>query len=72
MKLLCVVTGLVRGGAETQVKQIAIGLAQRGWQIEIASLLPPQAYVEELALAGVAVHSLGMRRGIPDPRAICA
>ena len=33
-------------------------------------MLPPQAFTEELAAAGIPVVTLNMRRGVPDPRAV--
>ncbi|MER3479063.1 MAG: glycosyl transferase family 1 [Meiothermus sp.] len=63
-------TGLAYGGAETQLVRLATRLKARGWDVRVVSMLPPQAYVEELESAGIPVDSLGMRRGVPDPRAI--
>lgn len=34
------------------------------------SMLPPQAFTEELAAAGIPLATLNMRRGVPDPRAV--
>lgn len=62
-------TGLARGGAEVQVLLLAKGLKQRGWTVSVESMLPPQAFTEDLAACGIPVCPLGMRRGIPDPRA---
>ena len=69
-KILFVSTGLAYGGAETQLKEVAIRLKQRGWGVRVVSLLPPAAYVEELQQAGIHVDSLQMRRKVPDPRAL--
>lgn len=63
-------TGLARGGAETQVLMLALGLHQRGWQVAVESLLPPQAFTGELQQSGIPVVSLGMRPGVPNPAAI--
>lgn len=64
------ITSLAYGGAETQLVRVASRLKQRGWEVRIVTLIPPQAYVEELESAGIPVTTLGMRRKIPDPRAI--
>ncbi|MGC9970679.1 MAG: glycosyltransferase [Bryobacteraceae bacterium] len=56
-------TNLARGGAEAQVVQLAAGLGQRGWDVNIISMLAPSAFEEELAAAGVPVFSLRMRPG---------
>lgn len=69
-RLLLVITTLDRGGAETQVAAIALGLRARGWDVTVASLLPPGAIGEQLRAAGLPVHSLDMVRGRPDPRSI--
>ena len=70
MRLLKLITNLAFGGAETQLKELALRLKQRGWEVIIVSLLPAQAYVGELETAGVPLYSLQMRRKIPDPRAL--
>ncbi len=62
-------TGLARGGAETQVFLLASGLKRRGWQVRVVSMVPPEDFVEELEGEGIPVSSLGMVRGVPDPRA---
>lgn len=58
-------TNLARGGAETQVALLAQALARRGYEASVVSLLAPSAFTEELA-----PHSLGMRAGAADPRAL--
>lgn len=70
MRLLMVITTLDRGGAETQVAALAGGWHARGWQVEVVSLLPAGAVGAQVLAAGIPVHSLGMRRGQADPRAI--
>ncbi len=69
-KILFVTTGLAYGGAETQLKELAIRLKRRGWSVRIASMLPPAAYVDELQQAGIPIDNLHMRRKVPDPRAL--
>lgn len=63
-------TGLAYGGAETQLVNLATMLKERGWDVRIISMLPPQAFTEELAAAGIPIATLNMRRGVPDPRAV--
>jgi glycosyltransferase involved in cell wall biosynthesis len=70
LKILKVATGLAYGGAETQLKNVALRLKQRGWSLSVVSMLPPRAYVEELEAAGICVYNLRMRRKVPDPRAV--
>ncbi len=69
-KAVFLVTGLAYGGAETQLVRLAIRFKARGWDVIVVAMLPPKAYVEELEKVGIPVHSLNIRRRIPDPRAI--
>jgi len=70
MKLLFLITGLAFGGAETQLVNLAISLKKRGWEVRVVSMLPPQAFTEELKEAGIPLSTLNMRRGVADPRAV--
>lgn len=63
-------TGLAYAGAETQLVRIAVRLKARNWDVRIISMLPPAAYVQELQDAGIEIHSLGMRPGLPDPKGL--
>ncbi len=58
------------GGAEEQVMLLSLGLRVRGWCLKIVSLLPPSPLSAELENSDIPIASLGMRRGVPDPRAI--
>jgi len=69
-RLCFLITDLDYGGAETQLVRLAGRLRERGWEVSVISMMPAEAYQEELAAAGIALCSLGMRRGVPDPRAI--
>ena len=62
-------TNLARGGAESQVAQLAAALRRRGWEASVVSLLAPTAHTEALAAAGVPVFTAAMLPGRPDPRA---
>jgi glycosyltransferase involved in cell wall biosynthesis len=70
MKIAFLITGLNYGGAETQLVHLATRLKKRGWDVQVISMIPPVAYVEELKRAGIHVYSLEMRRGVPDPRGL--
>jgi glycosyltransferase involved in cell wall biosynthesis len=70
VRMMKVATGLAYGGAETQLKNLALRLKQRGWSLSVVSMLPPKAYVDELESAGICVYNLRMRRKVPDPRAL--
>jgi glycosyltransferase involved in cell wall biosynthesis len=57
------------GGAERQVMLLARGLSCRGWRVSVVALSGtggPAA--EELRDCGVGYLSLGMRKGLADPR----
>lgn len=69
-RILMVATDLTFGGAETQVMRLAGEFKARNWQVSVACLVGPHAYVDQLERQGIRVHALGMRRGLPDPRAI--
>ena len=65
-----VITGLYRGGAETQLILIGRELKSRGWEPKVVSMIfgvPLQSDFENL---GIPVFTLNMRRGVPDPRGI--
>jgi glycosyltransferase involved in cell wall biosynthesis len=70
LRVMHVTTGLSYGGAETQLKNLALRLKQRKWSLSVVSMLPPGAYVDELEAAGICVYDLRMRRKVPDPRAV--
>ncbi len=69
-RVMMLSTNLARGGAETQVVQLARGLRRIGWDVSVVSLLPPSAFEDELATCRVPVYSLGMRPGVPGPLGI--
>ncbi len=57
------------GGAEQQVLQLATGLAGRGWGTSVVALSGSGGdAAKTLHSAGVAFHSLEMRKGLADPR----
>ena len=64
------IPGLDRiGGAEQQAMMLAKGLRRRGWRVSVVALSGTGgAAAAELADAGVAFHSLEMRKGLADPR----
>jgi glycosyltransferase involved in cell wall biosynthesis len=64
-----VTTGLGYGGAEAQVAHLAQGFHQRGHRVSVVSLLPLDGHAERLRQSGIALESLNMKPGAPDPRA---
>jgi glycosyltransferase involved in cell wall biosynthesis len=65
-KILYVITGTGRGGAETQVVSLASAFAKRGYGVGIVSLLPPGDFSDELRERGIPLYSLRMKRGWPS------
>jgi glycosyltransferase involved in cell wall biosynthesis len=70
LALMFVTTWLTRAGAETQVKDLACEHAHRGARVMVVSLRDPEAFVPELTDVGVQVVSLGMPKGVADPRGV--
>lgn len=65
-----VIPGLHRlGGAERQLIAVAEGLAQRGWKVTAIALSGDgSAARQALQKAGIDFLTLGMRKGLADPR----
>jgi hypothetical protein len=61
---------LYRGGAETQVRDLALAFKSRDLSVGVVSMLLPEAYQDDLTSAGVQLWSLGMKRKWPDPRMV--
>ena len=68
--MLCLITGLNRGGAETQLVLLMEALTARGWNVRVVTMLPGGALQADLLKLGIKVSSLDMHRGIPDPRGL--
>jgi len=69
-RILFVITGLDYGGAETQLRDVALVFKGLGLSVGVVSMLPPVAYRDELTNAGIRVWSLYMKRKYPDPRMV--
>ncbi|MDD5130142.1 MAG: glycosyltransferase [Candidatus Omnitrophica bacterium] len=63
-------TSLALAGAQNQLVSLAIALKNKGWDIGIISMIPPQAYLAELKEQNIFVYSLDMQRGKIDWRAL--
>jgi len=63
MKLTFVIDSLAMGGAQKHVRQMALGLAARGHQVQVISLndVCHVAMVEPLVAAGIPVTAMGRR-----------
>jgi glycosyltransferase involved in cell wall biosynthesis len=69
-RLAFLITSSGAGGAEQQVRALAIAFRGRGWDVAVLSMLPLEPLLLELADYGVELASVGMSRGIPDPRGV--
>lgn len=65
MRILHVITSLGRGGAETQLRVIAVASRDAGYEVKVVSLLSGGENAELLREAGIDVEDLGMKRGVP-------
>jgi glycosyltransferase involved in cell wall biosynthesis len=60
------IAGLDVGGAEAMLQRIVTHMDGSQFDADVVSLIPPGVVGQSLAAAGVAVSSLGMRRGVPS------
>ncbi len=70
MKILLLSTSMGMGGADQQLLSAATGLRDRGHEVRIVSLTPLGEMGARARAAGLATESLGMQRGIADPRGL--
>lgn len=70
MRILLLSTSMGMGGADQQLLSAAIGLRERGHEVLIVSLTPLGEMGARARAAGLHTESLGMRRGLPDPRGL--
>jgi len=69
-RIMLVITRLGIGGAESQVRDLALAFRIRQHEVVVVSLRRPEAHVEELNKAGVKVYSLGMESPAQLPAAL--
>lgn len=60
MTILFVVTTLDFGGAEEQVKSLAVNMKSKGHDIAVISLKEPKAHIEQLQDSGITCYTLKM------------
>lgn len=65
-----VISGLQRGGAEMMLCKLVERHVHRSMTIEVISLTDEGNLGEWIRRCGVAVYTLGMKRGVADPRAV--
>ncbi len=66
MKILHLITGLERGGAETMLAKLVRQMAPDRFESVVVSLGVEGSVGRELRQAGIAVHALDMRRSLPS------
>jgi glycosyltransferase involved in cell wall biosynthesis len=64
------ITGLEVGGAERMLMQIACRSDRSRFRMVVVSMTGPGSMGPLIEASGVTVHSLGLRRGVPDPRGV--
>ncbi|MCB2200627.1 glycosyltransferase [bacterium] len=70
LNVCLIITGLDRGGAETQVVRLAHRLIKRGHRLSVISVIEPGVFGDVLQETGVELHSLHIPRGKMDPRIV--
>jgi glycosyltransferase involved in cell wall biosynthesis len=64
------ITGLETGGAERMLARLIARMDPKRFPSTVISMTGAGAIGREILAAGATLHSLEMRRGVPDPRAI--
>jgi glycosyltransferase involved in cell wall biosynthesis len=65
LKILHIITGLNRAGAETVMVRLILHMNHRRFKPVVVSLMDEGAYGADLRIAGVPLYTLGMKRGRP-------
>lgn len=70
LRILHVITDTDSGGAEVMLRNVTTRMDPARFENRVVSLLRPGSLVPSFVAGGIAVESLDMRAGIPDPRAL--
>lgn len=70
IEVVHVITSLETGGAQRMLEKLLEKMDRARFRSRVVSLIAGGAVAERLAGQGIEVCALGMRRGVPDPRAI--
>lgn len=70
VKVLHLITGLGTGGAETMLAKLIANMDGRRFRTLVVSMTGHGVLGPRIEAVGVSVLSLGMARGVPDPRAL--
>lgn len=68
IRILHVITGLELGGAETMLLKLVSNIDRRRFQVRIVTLTDGGPMAPRFEALDVTVETLGMCRGVPDPR----
>ena len=68
--ILHLITGLETGGAEHMLARLAISMHHDRHRSVVVSMTGPGTVGPQLVSAGIPLHSLDLRRGLPDPRGV--
>jgi glycosyltransferase involved in cell wall biosynthesis len=69
-KILHLITGLARGGAQTMLTRLVTHLDRTRFEPVVVSLIDGGAQADAIAASGVRVMGLGMRQGMPSLGAV--
>ncbi len=66
MRILHIITGLPTGGAQIMLQRL-LSAKNEKWESAVVSLMDEGTIGSRIAALGIPVHSLGFRRGMPNP-----
>ncbi len=70
VRVMHLITGLTVGGAETMLARLVSGMDRDEFENVVYCMMDGGPVAETILRHGVAVHSLGMKKGLPDPRVL--
>jgi glycosyltransferase involved in cell wall biosynthesis len=72
IRVMHLITGLGVGGAETMLAKLLGGTTKSRFPSTVVSMTQPGPLAQTIRSSGIAVHSLGLTRGVPRPSALPA
>jgi glycosyltransferase involved in cell wall biosynthesis len=70
LTIVHLITGLETGGAEGMLARLVAGSDRARFRSVVVSMTRPGLVGQAIVEAGIPLRSLGMRRGVPDPRGL--
>jgi glycosyltransferase involved in cell wall biosynthesis len=70
MKILHIIVGLSNGGAETMLYKLLSRMDKSVFTNQVVSMTTKGPMADKIEALGIGVRALGMRRGVPDLRAV--